>query len=739
MFGFPNPLLGRRRIRRPDRGRRRPARGRSIRALVLVALQPRPRRSPRLRDLADRPEHLRASTCSAPGACSSGSSRSRCSAWSRSAISPRAGSGRMSGCAGGRRADHLGRADHRGRYLVDRAARPAAPRRARHRSVRPRGPTLDFTAVSETQPRGFRSCLTRRPPKTQRRDAAREAARIAREKAKKQERLRRWLIPTSVTVGVLAIATVVTLVIVNSAPAPQTRRRARATWRATASCSSAKTARWCPSRPRRSRRAATPTPSRRRRQRRRTSSCTSTSRARPARRSRRPTRRFIETLVTAGEATLEVHPIAILDHRVPGLPYSTRSNNVGACVANYAPESFYDVMTAMYVNQPAEDIDRPDQRRDRRGRRSGPDSTTPMSTSASTATTFEQLGDGGDRPRHERSAAEREHRRTSPARRRSSSTASSTPARSPTRPRSPRSSRTRRRRPRVVVVEVGARHLGAHLFGVDLDSRTPEPRGVAPCPTLQSSKNQRRAEAREAARIVREKQEKRDRRMRWLIPTAVSVAIVAIIAVVVVVIVNSGPAAAGRRGAAQHDQRRHPVRAGRRTGSVPVVDARRSRTAASRPRRSRVSGVVEHRRVRRLLLPDLQGIRGRVPRLHRGAGLVGRRDPRSASGRDPRCARSPGPEFSTRVNNVGACVADAQPESLPRRDGGAVRESARGGVGRVERFGADRHRARGWGRGCRGRHVHLGRGLPGLAEGRDGPGHRQYGASPGRTASARRP
>src|SRR5690606_35292219 len=40
-----------------------------------------------------------------------------------------------------------------------------------------------------------------------------------------------------------------------------------------------------------------------------------------------------------------------LDKYFTGREVSTRANNVGACVANYAPESFLDVMGAMYAQQ----------------------------------------------------------------------------------------------------------------------------------------------------------------------------------------------------------------------------------------------------------------------------------------------------------------------------------------------------------------------------------------------------
>ena len=60
-----------------------------------------------------------------------------------------------------------------------------------------------------------------RQTKNDKRDAARELARVTREKQKRQDRLRRWLIPTGVTVVVLAIAAIVILVVTTSAPPPQ--------------------------------------------------------------------------------------------------------------------------------------------------------------------------------------------------------------------------------------------------------------------------------------------------------------------------------------------------------------------------------------------------------------------------------------------------------------------------------------------------------------------------------------
>lgn len=62
----------------------------------------------------------------------------------------------------------------------------------------------------------------------------------------------------------------------------------------------------------------------------------------------------IGTWVSGGNATLEVHPIAILDRASLGTRYATRSANAMACVANFEPNLFFQATTAMYDSQPAE-------------------------------------------------------------------------------------------------------------------------------------------------------------------------------------------------------------------------------------------------------------------------------------------------------------------------------------------------------------------------------------------------
>jgi protein-disulfide isomerase len=59
--------------------------------------------------------------------------------------------------------------------------------------------------------------------------------------------------------------------------------------------------------------------------------------------------------VAAGKATLEIHPIAFLDSSSEGNRYSSRAANAAACVANYDPNDFLAVTKSLYANQPAED------------------------------------------------------------------------------------------------------------------------------------------------------------------------------------------------------------------------------------------------------------------------------------------------------------------------------------------------------------------------------------------------
>lgn len=62
----------------------------------------------------------------------------------------------------------------------------------------------------------------------------------------------------------------------------------------------------------------------------------------------------IRELVADGAATLEVHPINLLTNAFQGDRYSARSANAGACVAAYEPDAFLDYSAALFAQQPAE-------------------------------------------------------------------------------------------------------------------------------------------------------------------------------------------------------------------------------------------------------------------------------------------------------------------------------------------------------------------------------------------------
>ncbi|PZE81753.1 hypothetical protein DEI91_12705 [Curtobacterium sp. MCBD17_032] len=63
---------------------------------------------------------------------------------------------------------------------------------------------------------------------------------------------------------------------------------------------------------------------------------------------------YLEGLVDSGAATLDVHPVAILTNRSQGTKYSLRAANAAACVAQESPDSFFAVNRALFAAQPEE-------------------------------------------------------------------------------------------------------------------------------------------------------------------------------------------------------------------------------------------------------------------------------------------------------------------------------------------------------------------------------------------------
>ncbi len=62
----------------------------------------------------------------------------------------------------------------------------------------------------------------------------------------------------------------------------------------------------------------------------------------------------IQQWVASGSATLEFHPIAILDRLSLGTAYSTRAANAMACIADASPDAVPAFNDLLFANQPAE-------------------------------------------------------------------------------------------------------------------------------------------------------------------------------------------------------------------------------------------------------------------------------------------------------------------------------------------------------------------------------------------------
>lgn len=62
----------------------------------------------------------------------------------------------------------------------------------------------------------------------------------------------------------------------------------------------------------------------------------------------------LEDWATSGNATVEIHPIAILDRASAGSNYSTRAANAAFCVADLDPDDFFRMHTLLLSEQPEE-------------------------------------------------------------------------------------------------------------------------------------------------------------------------------------------------------------------------------------------------------------------------------------------------------------------------------------------------------------------------------------------------
>jgi protein-disulfide isomerase len=187
-------------------------------------------------------------------------------------------------------------------------------------------------------------------PKKARRDAARERARATREKEQQRKRRNRWFLQGGIGLAVLAVAAIVTLVVVNSVqpagPGPKNMASDGIVLQGNGSSISAvKTAGI----------ASGGTPTATKQSDDKLDIVVYEDYLCPYCNQFETTNMTqIKQWVRAGYATLELHPFNLLDASSLGSKYSTRSANAAACVANYQPDKFLDVNTAFYANQPSE-------------------------------------------------------------------------------------------------------------------------------------------------------------------------------------------------------------------------------------------------------------------------------------------------------------------------------------------------------------------------------------------------
>lgn len=181
------------------------------------------------------------------------------------------------------------------------------------------------------------------------RDLAREKARALREEHRKQESRRRLLFRGGIVVGIIAVAAIITLVLLTTIPRPATGPLNMASDGIVISGQSKV--------------VETPALS---------ADDKPIATVREKGSSVISIRMYVDyfcpvckTFMQTNQAqldkwlstkaiTLEIHPIALFDRNSLGTAYATRSANAAACVANYSPKSYWAFTEKMFARQPAQ-------------------------------------------------------------------------------------------------------------------------------------------------------------------------------------------------------------------------------------------------------------------------------------------------------------------------------------------------------------------------------------------------
>ncbi|WP_022881722.1 DsbA family protein [Gryllotalpicola ginsengisoli] len=189
-----------------------------------------------------------------------------------------------------------------------------------------------------------------RPTKKERQNAAREHARQLREEAKKKARRRRIFTQVGVGTGILVVLVVAAIVIVQIAKPASTAGPKNMASDGIVLTSTTKAVS-TPAIPN----GGKPTPTKQDNDDGKAHILLYEDLQCPACQSFEETNDDqIASWLDAGTATIEIHPIAILDRMSGGNRYSSRAANAVACVAQYEPSKFWAVNKAFYDDQPEE-------------------------------------------------------------------------------------------------------------------------------------------------------------------------------------------------------------------------------------------------------------------------------------------------------------------------------------------------------------------------------------------------
>jgi protein-disulfide isomerase len=188
-----------------------------------------------------------------------------------------------------------------------------------------------------------------RQSKNERREAAREKARVLREGQRKKERRNRLFLQGGIGIGIIAIIVAVVLVVVSNQPASTKGPVNMASDGIT--IGKALNAVRTPAIPN----GGKPTPTVRDKKSSVVSIriyldyfCPVCNQFETANKTQ------LTSWMKSGAATVEIHPVAYLDRSSLGTRYSSRAVNAAGCVAAYAPNDYWKWTEEMYVKQPKE-------------------------------------------------------------------------------------------------------------------------------------------------------------------------------------------------------------------------------------------------------------------------------------------------------------------------------------------------------------------------------------------------